>query len=73
MAMPEEVRAIQTVAKSLTKRRTQGKWYAVPGYSPSGNRSAGGSIVDSAGQHVASFEWIEDAEAVVKMMNGEEA
>ena len=70
MKPPAEVRAM---TRQTPKRRTKGKWYVVPNYNPSGNRSSGCTIVGEAGQHVASFEYIEDAEAVVKMMNGEEA
>ena len=70
MKLPAEVHAL---TRQTPKPRTTGKWYAVPDYSPSGNRSSGGKILDEAGQHVASFEWIEDAEAVVEMMNGEES
>lgn len=69
MKLPAEVHAM---TRQTPKRHTKGKWYAVPDYSPSGNKSSGGKILDSAGQHVAFFEWIEDAAAVVKMMNGEQ-
>lgn len=45
------------------------KWYVVPDYQPNGTPATTAHVVDAAGQEVATFERIADAEAAVAAVN----
>lgn len=49
---------------------TPRKWFTVPDYRPSGDPATSATVVDRAGQQVAHFESIADAEAAVAAVNG---
>lgn len=50
----------------------QRTWYVVPDYRPNGDPATSATVVDRAGQQVAQFESIADAEAAVAAVNGRE-
>lgn len=46
------------------------KWFTVPDYRPNGDPATSATVVNRAGQQVAHFESIADAEAAVDAVNG---
>jgi len=47
------------------------KWYVVPDYMPTGVQAKTATVVDAAGQHIATFDRITDAERAVAAYNRE--
>ncbi len=49
---------------------TRHRWWVVPDYRPDGQPARSATVVDRAGQMIASFERLEDAERAVEAVNG---
>ena len=45
------------------------RWYTVPDYQPGGTPATTATVVDAAGQHIATFDRITDAERAVAAYN----
>lgn len=46
------------------------RWYVVPDYRPDGQPSSSATVVNRAGELVATFESLDDAERAVEAVNG---
>ena len=64
---PDQIQPIDDARRDAVNKT----WYVVPDYSPEGRIASSAIVVDRAGQQVAHFEWIEDAERCVEAVNRE--